>query len=284
MDNADHWLTHPATKSDVTLINPFLEKAEWVHQHLDWLAPEAFLGRVPFLLLSDQHKKLTACLACPLGPHHVAWIRIFAVTTDHVPQRIWERLWPEAVDELLAQGCERIAALVLSQWFDPLLIQSGFTETNAVIFLEWQEKHPLAQSEFPGVIRGLRPSDIEAVIDLDQRAFKSIWSNPRQELLEAIRQASISTVVELEGQVLGYQVSTTSTWGAHLARLAVDPGWQGKGIGYAIVADLIRQTSKRGYPRFTVNTQEDNLRSIRLYQRLGFVLTGDRYPVMELEL
>jgi ribosomal-protein-alanine N-acetyltransferase len=270
MDNATHWTTRPATRSHTPLINHFLDKAEWVHQHLDWLAPEALLGRVPFLLLSDKQNNLAACLACPIGPQHFAWIRIFASTADYAPQHAWARLWPEAIEELQALGCQRIAALLLSQWLDPLLMQAGFKETNAVIFLE--------------TLRSLRASDVEAVIDLDQRAFRSIWSNPREELLEAIHQASISTIVEYEGQVLGYQVSTTSAWGAHLARLAVDPEWQRKGIGHAIVADLIRQTSKRGYPRLTVNTQEDNLQSIHLYQRLGFKLTGDRYPVMELEL
>jgi ribosomal protein S18 acetylase RimI-like enzyme len=63
----------------------------------------------------------------------------------------------------------------------------------------------------------------------------------------------------------------------------VDPVCQGEGVGHAIVTDLMRQVRKRGYYRLTVNTQEDNERSYRLYRRLGFMLTGDRYPVLELK-
>jgi ribosomal-protein-alanine N-acetyltransferase len=129
----------------------------------------------------------------------------------------------------------------------------------------------------------MKSSDIEELIHLDQRAFNGIWSNPKEELIEAFQQASLCTVLERDQRLLGYQISTASTWGAHLARLAVDPVCQREGVGHAIVTDLMRQVRKRGYYRLTVNTQEDNERSYRLYRRLGFMLTGDRYPVLELK-
>jgi ribosomal protein S18 acetylase RimI-like enzyme len=196
---------------------------------------------------------------------------------------IWDYLWPIALENLQNEGCQSIVALIVSSWFEPLLIRSGFEEINAVIFLEWRANFPAEAEPAPGTIRGMRDADIEAIIDLDQRAFSGIWSNPREELLEAFKQAALCTVLEENGKLLGYQISTASTWGAHLARLAVDPDRQGMGIGQAIVADLMRQVRKRGYYRLTVNTQEDNTRSYRLYQRLGFMLTGDRYPVYHLQ-
>jgi ribosomal-protein-alanine N-acetyltransferase len=162
-----------------------------------------------------------------------------------------------------------------------LLLRSGFIETNAVIFLEWLPISLPTTSAFPGELRGVRQSDIDLLIDLDQETFQGIWSNTRDELLRAFETASIMTVLEFEGELIGYQISTVSAWGTHLARLAVRPTWQGKGIGNAIVKDLMQQVRKRGYHRLTVNTQEDNLRSLALYQRLGFTLTNDRYPVLE---
>jgi ribosomal-protein-alanine N-acetyltransferase len=277
------WMIRSATKGDTNNITQLLERAQWLHQHLDWLDADAFIDKKPFLLALYQNE-LVACIACPLSLHDVAWIRIFAVTLNHDPRLLWEQLWPHAIKELQSVGCKFAAALVISPWIEPFLLQSGFNETNAVIFLEWLTTSPPSMSSFPGELRGVSPADIGALIELDQKAFHGIWSNTRDELLEAYQTASISSVLEYEGELIGYQISTASAWGAHLARLAVHPSWQGKGIGNAIVTDLMQQVRKRGYHRLTVNTQEDNLRSLSLYRRLGFMATGDRYSVLELTI
>jgi ribosomal-protein-alanine N-acetyltransferase len=280
---ANHWAIRHASKSDSQLITELLDGANCIHEHLDWLDVESFLGKKPFLLALHKNN-LIGSLACPLGLNKIAWIRIFVVTANVDPRQIWEQTWPIALRELQSEGCKTIAALVISPWFEPLLLHSGFNETNAVIFLEWLTTSPPPLPQFPGELRGLRSSDVDTLIELDQGAFSGIWCNPRDELIEAFNLATISTVIESEGQLIGYQISTASAWGVHLARLAVHPDWQGKGIGNVIVSDLMRQVKKRGYHRITVNTQEDNLRSLSLYRRLGFMATGDRYPVMELSL
>jgi ribosomal-protein-alanine N-acetyltransferase len=84
--------------------------------------------------------------------------------------------------------------------------------------------------------------------------------------------------------VIGYQLSTRNSLGVHLARLAVRPAVQGKGVGYALVADLIQQVRRRGISHLTVNTQSDNATSLALYQRMGFRETGERYPVYQLHV
>jgi [ribosomal protein S18]-alanine N-acetyltransferase len=68
-------------------------------------------------------------------------------------------------------------------------------------------------------------------------------------------------------------------YGAHLARLAVRKEAQGQGIGKFLLGDLIHRARKRGLSRLTVNTQGDNSVSLALYQKVGFFLTGDQYPV-----
>jgi len=278
---SDQWVIRSATATDSQVLSQLLDEAQWLHQHLDWLDSSSFLGQDPFLLALSGNTPI-ACLASPLSLEKTAWIRVFAATSEYDPKKIWDQLWPLAFEHLQRERCQAIAALMISSWLGPLLIKSGFKEINAVIFLEWLATSPPTLPPAPGTIRGMRPSDIEAILDLDRRAFSGIWTNPREELLEAFKQASLCTVLECDQRLLGYQISTASTWGAHLARLAVDPDWQGKGIGHAIVADLMRQVRKRGYYRLTVNTQEDNARSYRLYLRLGFTTTGDRYPVLEL--
>jgi ribosomal-protein-alanine N-acetyltransferase len=101
---------------------------------------------------------------------------------------------------------------------------------------------------------------------------------------DAIRRADLISVAEADGQLIGYQLTTPSQSGAHLARLAVVPGWQGHGIGTALVRHLVEYANRRGYRELTVNTQDTNTASLAVYQRLGFELTGTRYPVYQLSL
>jgi ribosomal-protein-alanine N-acetyltransferase len=103
-------------------------------------------------------------------------------------------------------------------------------------------------------------------------------------LRQAIALADYLAVAEIEGRIVGYQLSTPGAAGAHLARLAVLPGWQCRGLGTALVADMITHYTAAGARQLTVNTQDTNLASLALYQRLGFALTGARYPVYQLAL
>jgi L-amino acid N-acyltransferase YncA len=59
---------------------------------------------------------------------------------------------------------------------------------------------------------------------------------------------------------------------------------QGKGLGYALVSDLIQHTSKQGLHHLTVNTQSDNTSSLRLYQKMGFNQSGEKYPVYAMRI
>ncbi|MEJ5226157.1 MAG: GNAT family N-acetyltransferase, partial [Anaerolineales bacterium] len=78
---------------------------------------------------------------------------------------------------------------------------------------------------------------------------------------------------------VGYQISTFGPFGAHLARLAVHPNAQQRGVGRALLADLIDKVSAHGLQRITVNTQGKNLVSQALYRKMGFVPSGESYPV-----
>jgi ribosomal protein S18 acetylase RimI-like enzyme len=92
----------------------------------------------------------------------------------------------------------------------------------------------------------------------------------------AMASADYLTVAELDGQIVGYQLTTASAGGGHLGRLAVLPNCQGRGLGTALEG--------QGAQQVTVNTQDTNMASLSLYQRLGFKLTGEAFPVYQLRL
>jgi ribosomal protein S18 acetylase RimI-like enzyme len=133
-------------------------------------------------------------------------------------------------------------------------------------------------------LRALAPPDLARIQHVDTSAFPLLWQNGRESLAAAMRQAVVATGAEVDGSLVAYQLTTASAFGAHLARLAVEPSFQGRGLGAGLVIDLIKQLQRRGYDSVTLNTQADNVRSQDLYRRLGFRETGQRYPVFELPL
>jgi ribosomal protein S18 acetylase RimI-like enzyme len=133
-------------------------------------------------------------------------------------------------------------------------------------------------------MRAMMPFDLPAVAEVDASAFELLWQNALPALERAYPQTVWATVAEMDDQVIGYQLSTRNPLGVHLARLAVRPASKGKGIGYALVANLIQQARQRGISHLTVNTQSDNTASLALYQRMGFRETGERFLVYQLQI
>ncbi len=150
--------------------------------------------------------------------------------------------------------------------------------------MAWETDLPEETPESPVELRSLAPSDVEAVAAVDHRAFQPIWRHSVEALHLALEQSTYARVASIDGEIVGYQICTATAFGAHLARLAVDPAAQHQGLGKILVTDVLRTFSERGYGRVTVNTQADNLSSQALYKHLGFEETGQVFPVFELAL
>jgi len=269
----------PAVLTDQRQIANLMHISPHIHRHLDWRYPLDWLGTTPFYVLEDQGQ-VTAALACPPDPPQVAWVRLFANSGKYSLEESWQLLWEAARRDLQHKGHFSAAAIVLQDWFTALLFSSGFSSSQSIVMLERDEENPLAASLPAGLaIRGMLQYDLPSVAEVDASAFDLLWQNSQPSLEKAYPQAALASVAELDGQIVGYQISTRNPLGAHLARLAVRPEVQGHGVGLALVADLIRQAGLRGMSRLTVNTQSDNAVSLALYQRAGFHETGERYPV-----
>ncbi|NIS83155.1 MAG: GNAT family N-acetyltransferase [Anaerolineales bacterium] len=260
-----------------------LSSAGWLHQHLDWIDPANMLGEVPFLVASRRGQTV-GCLACPPELPDSAWIRLFATSKDLPASRLWDPLWDQAARQASSIGVTHVAVLISVDWFAALLEKSGFEHTNEVVFLQWQrESLPNVDIE-KGKIRRMRQGDLAEITAIDQHAFGRIWQYSLKTMRQAFRKAALATLLEIEGNIVAYQISTTSYYGAHLARLAVAPEWQGAGFGKALVVDALRKLAIAGNQGMSVNTQLDNERSLHLYRQLGFAQTGARHPIYEIKL
>jgi ribosomal-protein-alanine N-acetyltransferase len=211
-------------------------------------------------------------------------LRLFSVTGRRRPQEVWDFLWPLILQQIRSIGVTFAAALLTVDWLPPLLRASGFEHTNDVIFLEWEEISPPTIPPHTGTLRSMKPEDIPLLALVDQRAFDLIWAYSANLIRLAFDQAARATVIEYEGVPVAYQITTASWHGAHIARLAVDPDWQGQGMGKALVADTLRKFNQNRSVQVTVNTQVDNATSQHLYRSLGFRHDGVLHPFYEFEI
>jgi ribosomal-protein-alanine N-acetyltransferase len=238
------------------------------------------MDRDPFLL-AIAGGVLVGCLACPEEPPGIAWIRLFATHAASTLGEIWEALWERALARL-RPSTPNFAALTQQAWMKNILGQTGFRETHAVLFMEWQGGAP-PTLPLEGIrFRPMRFHDLDDVWSIDSQAFAPLWQHSRKALDAALAQSSLATAaVDMESKMIGYVLSTFSALGGHVARLAVLPSHQHRGLGRALMADTLRDLVGRGMQTVSVNTQSDNPRARDLYRRLGFRETGQIYPVFE---
>lgn len=269
----------PATTEDRQQLANLIHFETHVHRHLDWRPPLDWLGMSPYLVAAAGNQ-IVASLICPPDPPNIGWIRLFAVSSNWAVLDAWQLLWNRARQMLVERGNILSAAIPLQPWFKHLLEGSGFRQVDEVISLTWARGTTLPdRREVPARIRPMNFDDLEAVADLDGQAFGALWRNTIESLQMAYKQHAVATVAENDEGILGYQISTASPMGGHLARLAVSPSAQGKGIGIALVRDVLDQFDRRGAIRVSVNTQQSNPVSLSLYNKTGFRLSGENYPV-----
>jgi len=271
----------PVRQSDQRALNHLIRFGSHVHRHLDWCEPTEWIDHQPYFV-AHRNYKLVAGLACPPDPENIAWIRLFGVLAEVSIWDAWSLLWDAVIGQ--AKNLNLIlAAIPIQPWFQKILLSTGFEKINDVITLAWDR--PFLPPDIGGSayeIRRMNTEDLPAVTRIDRLAFGLIWQNS-ESLLEIARSLSaIATVAETSGRIVGYQISTANSSGGHLARLAILPDWQGRGVGRALVQNLLHKFHLWGTLRVTVNTQADNTASLALYKKAGFQQTDEIYPVFQM--
>ena len=270
-----------ALVSDRSRIANLIHFGMYVHQHLDWMSPMDWIGKQPYLVIENR-EGILATLACPPDLPEITWIRLFAVSSSINIEKAWRLLWTASRDEFLRKGKIQVVALSMQSWFTAILETSKFTQTDNVIILINDRSTEIWESNPTSIkIRQMMPEDFPVVMDIDNTAFVLEWRNSLSAMELAFQQSSYTTIAEMDREIVGYQYSTSSGMGGHLARLAVRDSMQKKGIGYSLVRDVVRHFRQQGVVNITVNTQQSNIASLALYAKAGFKTTGESYRVYQ---
>ncbi|MCJ7432879.1 MAG: GNAT family N-acetyltransferase [Anaerolineales bacterium] len=274
----------PAVIADQQQISNLILSESDVHRHLDWRAPVDWLGSKYYWVLEDA-RRIIAALACPQDPPGIAWLRLFVHASPLSGSEAWSPLWEAVCAEIQAQGGATIGVISLYGWLQNILLENNFQFKQNIVMLEWfNQSVELSPLPADVTIRKMTADDLDQTVETDASAFAPLWRNSYIALQKALSLALFATVAERDRQIIGYQISTPNSLGAHLARLTVRKETQGQGIGRALLTELLIQVRKRRLGRLTVNTQDDNAISLALYQKSGFLRTGEQFPVFVYEI
>lgn len=269
----------PYQRRHLQPIRDLLFHSSFVHTHLDWLDSDQWLETSDSMtLLAWQRGRLIGVLGLSAPLNGSTWIRLAAVSDQIEPENVLCMLWDDFVPKLRQMGVHIVGLLIVSEWIARYAPAMGFQYGEEIVTLARSGFEIPAPLQNHPRIRVAEMRDIPQLATLDQAAFQPPWQMSLHDLRQAYRIASSCTVAVKEERILGFQVSTFFFDGAHLARLAVHPIAQGQGVGGALLGDLLERYTRRGIRMMTVNTQESNHQSRRLYERFGFETNGYDLP------
>jgi GNAT superfamily N-acetyltransferase len=170
-------------------------------------------------------------------------------------------------------------------WLSKALAEAGFTQVEAMQFYQLDRLRarvgtlPPPPSELS--FTPLYPAQLDDLAILDAETFPPFWHFGRRDLFELLMRGRMQ-VAWWEGEMAGYSaVCANSHSEGQLARLAVHPRHQGRGIGRALLSDAIRYAAGE-FSVLVLNTQTNNERSQTLYRSFGFRPIGISLAVLGL--
>jgi len=130
--------------------------------------------------------------------------------------------------------------------------------------------------------------DLDEVIAIEQIAFSEPWTKAMFYSEFFDNTLSFSFVAKegeqgqraLRGQrplrVLGYLFAWEVSGEFHLMNIAVDPTWQRKGVGEALMKKMFDISKERSISEILLEVRAGNVSAISLYEKLKFYKVGRR--------
>jgi ribosomal protein S18 acetylase RimI-like enzyme len=126
------------------------------------------------------------------------------------------------------------------------------------------------------IVEPYSPEHENAVIELWQRCnLTRPQNNPRKDIERKMKVNPELFLVGLEGgKVVATAMGGYEGHRGWVYYLAVEPGFQRKGLGRQIMAALEERLLAKGCPKINLMVRDDNIGAVRFYKKIGYKSDG----------
>ena len=116
---------------------------------------------------------------------------------------------------------------------------------------------------------------LNAVAALEEECFSHPWS--KQSLSESLEnENSVFLVAVEDGKIVGYVGMEVIVDEGYIFNVAVSADYRRRGVGYALVRELVTYGMKNSLCFITLEVRQSNAAAISLYSKFGFIRAGER--------
>lgn len=125
------------------------------------------------------------------------------------------------------------------------------------------------------IIRKMQPEDVKEVSELEAETFSMPWSEKAfAEMAEADH--AIYVVAVYQDHIIGNCGVRNILGEGEITNVAVSSKYRGFGVSKIMLQKLLDEGKRDGIEAFMLEVRKSNIPAIRLYQSLGFELSGIR--------
>lgn len=270
--------------SDIAGVRRILETSEYIHYRFSPEELPGLLGRLPGMGVFSVPTGRLARAAEPA-------LRAFLLVNWLVPPSAWIGgfgiTWSESsrfadyLDLLLPPLCtlarDRGARMLYysgsdvdSDWLSPTLEARDF---HLVALLRSYDKEDFSipdQGNMGVRVRPFVSADAAGVVEVENRCFEQLWRHDAANFREIAETYPYFVVAEDDAGIVGYQFNAVDSTTGYLVRIAVHPRVEGTGVGARLMTEAVRYFQSCKVWKIVLNTDEQNTRAHRLYERFGF--------------
>jgi len=124
------------------------------------------------------------------------------------------------------------------------------------------------------ILRDMTPDDVDTVLAIEQAVQAYPWT--RGNFTDALSNGYVCCVDEAGGEIRGHAILMPVLEDAELLSIAVAAGHQRKGLGRAMLLEMLDVACAKNILRVFLEVRASNAAALALYQSAGFIRIGVR--------
>ena len=110
------------------------------------------------------------------------------------------------------------------------------------------------------LIRPASFDDISSIVEIENKTNQMPWS--KAQFLSSMEVGHYSVVMHKDCDILGFAIYSPIIPESHLLNIAIDPAYQGKGLGDKLLQQIILQNRTIGVKTISLEVRVSNLPAI----------------------